>query len=165
MKKRPDIALRVRGIALCLLALSAFTAINRPANADESFTKKTTPGREVLIRGFAEFDANCQLRNVQTITVVELPAHGRVEQRSGTVTIGDNWVGNKSCVGAKLEGVQVFYVPNGGFAGRDHFTMDVRYASHRIVHANVDIFVDGAASGETKKAPVEARRVVLALNR
>ena len=41
------------------------------ASADElpiQVRRTTESGREVLIRGFAEFNGNCTLRHVQTIT-------------------------------------------------------------------------------------------------
>ena len=132
---------RIRVIALCVLAFSGTAAFNRSASADEMLARKTAAGREVLVRGFAEFGADCKLRHVQTITVVDAPAHGRVEQRPGVVTIGDNWVGDKSCAGARLDGVQVFYIPDDGYVGNDRFSFDVGYASHRTVRARVDVDV------------------------
>ena len=87
------------------------------------------------MRGFAEFDGDCKLKRMQTVTIVDAPAHGRVERRPGVVTIGDNWVGNKACTGTKLDGVQVFYIPDDGYVGADRFAIDIEYLSHRTVHA------------------------------
>ena len=112
------------------------------AGTDVSLTKRTRPGREVLIRGFAEFDADCKLRYVQKITIVDVPANGRVDQRPGEVTIAENWVGEKSCAGTKLNGVKVYYTPNDGFVGTEHFSVDVTYARFRTVRANVEVKVE-----------------------
>ena len=147
--KTSSTSLRLRLIALCILAFAAVVAMDRPAAADEALSRKTAAGREVLVRGFAEFGADCKLRHVQTVTVADAPLHGRIEQRPGVVTIGENWVGNKSCAGTKLDGVQVFYVPQDGFEGNDRFTIDVRYASHKTVHAKVDVMV-GAMLADAK---------------
>ena len=133
--------LRIQVIVLCVLAFCGTATMNRPASADEVLARKTAPGREVLVRGFAEFDGDCRLKHVQTIRVTEAPAHGRVEQRPGVVTIGDNWVGSKACTGTKLDGVQVFYIPEEGYVGADRFAIDVEYLSHRTVHAKVDVTV------------------------
>ncbi len=141
--KTSSTSLRLRLLAICALALGAIATMQPPAAADESLSRKTRAGREVLVRGFAEFGADCKLRHVQTVTVVTPPVNGRIEQRPGEVTIGDNWVGDKSCAGARLEGLRVYYVPNTGFAGSDRFAFDVEYANHRTVHAQVDIAVDG----------------------
>lgn len=104
-------------------------------------TRVTEPGREVLIRGFAEFNGNCTLRHVQTITVVTPPANGRIETRPGEVTIGPNWVGSGACEGTKLQGVRVFYVPNAGFAGSDKAMLEIGYQANRRVRAEVDVTV------------------------
>ena len=139
--KPSSAVLRIRVIVLCMLAFSGIAAFNRPASADEVLARKTAAGREVLVRGFAEFGADCRLKHVQTITVIDAPAHGRVEQRRGVVTIGENWVGDKSCAGTRLDGVQVFYIPDDGYVGSDRFSFDVGYASHRTVRAKVDVDV------------------------
>jgi|GEM_PF-2313749 len=133
--------LRIKVIVLCMLAFAGVGAMNRSASVDEALARRTAPGREVLVRGFAEFDGDCKLNHVQTIQVVEAPAHGRVVQRPGVVTVGENWVGSKSCAGTKLDGVQVFYIPQEGFTGSDRFAMAVEYLSHRVVRAKVDVAV------------------------
>jgi hypothetical protein len=128
-----------RAVIACVIALAAGATY-----ADEppiKVARRTEPGREVLIRGFAEFHGNCTLRRVQTITVVDAPAHGRVETRPGVVTIGPNWVGNGACEGTKLDGVQVFYVPAAGYTGSDRFSFDVGYQSNRKVRAEVEVSI------------------------
>ncbi len=134
--------MRVRS-ALARVATVAFIASASVATAadDLVLTRRTTTGREVLVRGFAEFDAQCRLKHVQSITVVDAPLHGRVETRPGQVVIGDNWVGSKDCGGTKLPGVRVFYVPATGYTGTDRFTFDVGYLSQRTVRATVDVTV------------------------
>ena len=114
------------------------------ANADEppiQVKRTTEAGREVLIRGFAEFNGNCTLRHVQAITVVMPPANGRIETRPGEVTIGPNWVGSGACEGTKLQGVRVFYVPTEGFSGSDKVVLEIGYQSNRKVRAEVDLTV------------------------
>ena len=114
------------------------------ASADEppiQVRRTTESGREVLIRGFAEFNGNCTLRHVQTITVVTPPANGRIETRPGEVTIGPNWAGNAECEGTKLQGVRVFYVPNDGFAGKDRAVLEIGYHANRKVQAELDATV------------------------
>ena len=103
--------------------------------------RETAAGKEVLVRGFAEFDASCSLVRVQTVSVVAPPQHGNVETRPGPVVIGPNWVGGGNCVGTTLQGVNVFYVPAPGFSGSDAFSLDVRYSKRRIVRAEVSVTV------------------------
>lgn len=146
--KRSTLPFRFRVVVVVGLVLAALGATERSANADEELRRRTPTGREVLLRGFAEFNADCTLRHVQTITVVDAPVRGRVEQRPGTVTIGDNWVGSKSCAGAKLEGMNVYYVPDADYVGHDRLSFDVAYASHRTVHATVDVTVHAASKGD-----------------
>ena len=103
--------------------------------------RETDAGKEVLVRGFAEFDASCNLVRVQTVSVFTPPQHGKVETRPGPVVIGPNWVGGGNCVGTTLQGVNVFYVPAPGFSGSDAFSLDVRYSKRRIVRAEVAVTV------------------------
>ena len=103
--------------------------------------RETDAGKEVLVRGFAEFDASCSLVRVQTVAVVVPPHDGRVETRPGPVVIGPNWVGGGSCVGTTLQGLNVFYVPAPGFSGRDAFSLDVGYSKRRVVRAEVAVTV------------------------
>ena len=114
------------------------------AAADEAslVVKRTTrAGQEVRIRGFAEFDASCNRRDVPRIAVAAEPGRGRVEMRPGDVVIGANWVGVTNCAGTTLPGVNVFYVPAPGFAGTDRFKLDVGYSSGRTVRAEVEVVV------------------------
>ena len=129
---------RIVGAAMLCTACAVVFA----AGDEEHLDKRTRAGREVQIRGFAEFDGECRLKHVQAITVVDAPSSGRVETRPGDVTIGGNWVGNKDCSGTVLKGVRVWYLPNPGFTGRDHFTFDVTYLSQRTVRATVDVTVE-----------------------
>ncbi len=104
--------------------------------------RQTTAGKEVLIRGFAEFDANCKLVKAQSITVATKPANGNVETRPGEVVVGPNWVGAVNCEGTRLNGVKVFYVPRPGFTGTDAFAFDVAYAKGRVVRAEISVKVE-----------------------
>ena len=127
----------------CLAALAAAcTAVATFAAEPPIVVKKRTrAGQEVLVRGFAEFDAQCRLKHVQSIVVVRAPTGGSVETRPGDVVIGPNWVGAGHCQGTTLPGVQVFYVPAPGFAGTDRFALDVGYSAGRTVRADVEVEV------------------------
>ena len=103
--------------------------------------KRTRAGQEVLLRGFAEFDAQCRLKHVQNIAVARAPRGGSVESRPGDVVIGPNWVGVGQCQGVTLPGVQVFYLPAPGFTGIDRFALDVGYSAGRTVRAEVEVEV------------------------
>lgn len=103
--------------------------------------KRTTSGHEVVVRGFAEFDAACRLKHVQTITVASPPGHGAIESRPGDVVIGPNWVGAGHCEGTTLKGVNVYYVPQAGYSGTDRFVLEVGYSSGRTVRAEVEVAV------------------------
>ena len=128
-----------RALAVGLLALAAGSV---PAGEPPiKVARQTEPGREVLVRGFAEFNRDCTLRHVQTITVIDAPAHGRVDTRPGVVTIGPNWVGSAACEGKKLDGVRVFYVPEAGYVGTDRFVFEVGYQSNRAVRAEIEVTV------------------------
>ena len=129
--------------AAVLATACAMGALGAADAAEQAIVVKreTVAGKEVLVRGFAEFDASCSLVRVQTVSVVELPQHGNVETRPGPVVIGPNWVGGGSCVGTTLQGVNVFYKPVPGFSGSDAFSLDVGYSKRRVVRAEVSVTV------------------------
>src|SRR5664279_5667137 len=132
------VASAIRAIAVAAApALVGVSFAPRAAEPPLIVKKSTAAGREVLIRGFAEFDGGCNLKHVQTIAVAAPPGHGSVESRPGTVTIGPNWVGGGHCEGTTLQGVRVYYVPAPGFSGTDRFSIDVGYALGRTVRADV----------------------------
>jgi hypothetical protein len=124
-------------IALILAGSGALAADESPLVVKRS----TRAGQEVRIRGFAEFDAQCQRRDVPRIAVAAEPGRGRVEMRPGDVAIGANWVGVTSCAGTTLPGVNVFYVPAAGFTGTDRFKLVVGYTGGRTVHADIEVVV------------------------
>ncbi len=129
--------------AAVLATTCALSAVGAAFAAEPPIVVKreTEAGKEVLVRGFAEFDASCSLVRVQTVSVVAPPLHGSVESRPGPVVIGPNWVGGGNCVGTTLQGVNVFYAPAPGFSGSDAFSLDVRYSKRRIVRAEVAVTV------------------------
>lgn len=136
----PDAALlKYAGVALLL---AAGVAGAHAAGQEIQLQRKTQAGREVAIRGFAEFDGNCRLRNVQRITVVQPPMHGTVEIRPAVVTIEKNWVGSTNCEGTKLDGVRLYYKPADDFVGTEHFSFDVDYMRLGRVRAEVDVVVE-----------------------
>jgi hypothetical protein len=133
------ITLRSSSIAAVVVASAGLAAA---ATAAEPLLVKrqTVAGKEVLVRGFAEFDSQCRLVRVQTIGVATPPRSGTVETRPGPVVIGPNWVGGGNCVGTTLQGVNVYYVPAAGFTGSDRFSLDVGY-TRRNLRAEVEVTV------------------------
>ena len=124
-----------------IFAIAAMSLCVAAAEPPVIVKKTTVAGKEVLLRGFAEFDAACNLKHVQTIAVATRPGHGQVETRPGDVVIGPNWVGGGHCEGTTLHGVNVYYVPAPGFTGTDRFSLDVGYSSGRNVRAEVEVAV------------------------
>ena len=140
---------RVKSTAI--VAASAFSLCVAAAEPPIVVKKLTAAGQEVIVRGFAEFDAACNLKHVQTIVVTVRPDHGEVETRPGAVVIGPNWVGGGHCEGTTLRGVNVFYVPAQGFTGTDRFSLEVGYSSGRKVRAEVGVEVTARAGA--RRAP------------
>ncbi len=131
-----------RGAGTSIVAALGMVALAAVASEPNLVVKKrTSPGHEVLVRGFAEFDAACRLKHVQAITITSQPGHGAVESRPGDVVIGPNWVGGGHCEGTSLKGVNVYYVLQAGYTGTDRFVMDVGYSSGRTVRAEVEVVV------------------------
>jgi hypothetical protein len=124
------------------IALTAILTIAAQAAEPALFLKRqAVAGQEVLVRGFAEFDATCKLKRVQVVAIVLPPSGGRVDVRPGDVVIGPNWVGGGHCEGTTLPGVKVFYVPAAGFTGTDRFSLDIGYSGKRTVRADVEVVV------------------------
>ena len=128
--------------SLTAAALSMALAIGTAGAAEPPtiVKRQTVAGKDVLVRGFAEFDASCNLVRVQTVAVVAAPQNGKVETRPGPVVVGTNWVGGGHCEGTTLQGVNVFYVPAPGYRGSDRFSLDIGY-TRRTLRVEVEVEV------------------------
>jgi hypothetical protein len=124
-----------------ILVLTCLPALVLAAGRDIQLERKTSAGRETAIRGFAEFDSSCRLRNVPRVNAVQPPEHGTLETRPGVVTVGANWVGDTHCEGTKLDGMFLYYKPADGYVGADRFVFEVDYMRGGRVRATVDIDV------------------------
>jgi hypothetical protein len=84
------------------------------------FLRVTTSGNPILVSFHGAWARNtCQLRFVPRITIVQSPVHGRIEIKEGGFPIESSNSG--PCNGQTITGVQVFYVPNADFKGRETF--------------------------------------------
>jgi hypothetical protein len=132
--------LRSHGLTAAALSMALAIGAAGAAEPPTIVKRQTVAGKDVLVRGFAEFDASCNLVRVQTVAVVAPPQNGKVETRPGPVVVGTNWVGGVHCEGTKLQGVNVFYVPAPGYRGSDRFSLDIGY-SRRTLRVEVDVEV------------------------
>ena len=113
-----------------------------PPSAPIVVKKRTRAGQEVLLRGFAEFDAQCRLKHVPTHR--RRPCADRRQRRDASGRRRHRpELGRRRPVRRerRCRGVQVFYVPAPGFVGTDRFALDVGYSAGRTVRADVEVEV------------------------
>lgn len=88
-------------------------------------------GQEATLRGHAQWDGRCRSLAAPVITVVEPPAHGRLEIRPADVVASANWFGATRCTGRTMKGMEVHYVSAPGYRGVDRVRYIVDYGAGR----------------------------------
>ncbi|MGF6291561.1 S1C family serine protease [Paraburkholderia youngii] len=82
------------------------------------FVGSTTSGTPILLSSHGEWlKKTCQARSIPTITTIQSPEHGRLDIKEGDFKIGSQTGGR--CVGQTITGIQVFYISNPDFKGRE----------------------------------------------
>ena len=149
----------MRTIALGLAVFSLASA----AFAVDYQLKRTAKGhKELTVYGHAIFRGDCESRGPVEINLNIPPMGGTVCMRSGMVPLRTTWPGtSQHCVGKRISGVFVIYIPFGSFTGPDTMLYTVRVQpSLNSRTYEVEIMVDAgqAIAPGASSAPSEPQR-------
>src|SRR5262245_65242385 len=121
--------------AATVLALGRGLIGSAPARADH-LTRATKHQSEVTIRGYARWNNNCEAEEPPQIHLDAAPQNGFVCVRpnNGIVQIVREGKANH-CVGRRIPGVSLVYLPRGRFTGVDAIKYTVKF---QTVNVTVD---------------------------
>ena len=157
-------AMRGASVGLALVGLAA--AATHAAEVHK--IKKVAKGhREVVVSAHASFrNYTCEFRGLVEIYLDEAPKGGTVCMRQGKVRLADilsgktHWSGKTHCLGKRISGVFVIYVPYASFTGNDAVRYTVTGAKTRARRTyEAEIRVEtGHAPSETTSSPSEPQK-------
>jgi hypothetical protein len=110
-------------------AICAVLACAQSASADETYTMSynVDAGSEVDVGDFAlPGSPGCVDHGVK-ITIVKPPDHGKINIRTGDFVYAKGSI--TPCVGKTITGSKVYYTPDPGYKGEDHFEFTIAYTS------------------------------------
>lgn len=151
------------GLAWALVATSNFS----PALAqDQRLAKTTRADHDVVILGYGRSNQNCESIDPPALYLEKPPDHGAICFRTNDITIEKAIVGNLThCVGRKIHGIVVVYLPGWRYAGSD----DVRYTvifpqARHAVYVDLTVLPDrpsssGAVSTDIGASAAESLRL------
>jgi hypothetical protein len=109
---------------------------------EQNFKRQVFSGNEVRIASPNNVRPDCTTGEIADIRVVNAPSNG--DLRLDTIKMPVNRGANNSrgyCNGKEIEARAVFYKPKDGFAGEDHFTIDVDFKTGKIERFSYDMRV------------------------
>jgi hypothetical protein len=127
-----------------------------PWGGPTTLSKIGKADHELVIRGYVRTDANCAGVEPPAIDLDVPPVHGIVcLRRTDDVLI--EHASNTRCLGRKISGVKVVYLPRRGYAGSDSLRYIIRFPRITITHtANVTIVPDAPASSDAVPGDISA---------
>jgi DNA-binding SARP family transcriptional activator len=101
-------------------------------------------GQEVLINRHASLDDDCRQNGFPALTLLQQPAHGRIEVRrerleSGSLQRGRP--GKTDCRGVDAVGIGVYYQPQPGFSGSDRLVYRLTFPTAVYFEDTIEITV------------------------
>jgi hypothetical protein len=148
-------------VAIAMLAIAGRVLADEPgsigaykAEIADHLTRVTKSGNEVKIRGYVRWNQNCDALENRQIYLVVPPENGVVCIRTSIVTVQRIYEGEHTyCVGQRMRGVDVIYVPRPGFTGIDVIRYTVKFNAVRLtVDADISVKSDQVTT-ETGEVP------------
>jgi hypothetical protein len=127
-------------VAYGLVALATCLLPCTNAYAQKQLSKAVTAGFYIVIEGYARTDSNCQAIDPPQFVIDQPPEHGTVCVRRGDVLVRSIVENNLThCLGRKVSGVHVVYLPRRDHRGADHVRYTVRFPT---VRHSLDVTLD-----------------------
>jgi hypothetical protein len=141
------------GAALALL--SCLPVLAQSNIMQRSLSKSVKADHAIVLSGHSHFNKNCEGGDAPSINLEVAPAHGHLCLRRANVLLTYIVPGSPpQCLGQKVMGVRVIYLPRHGYTGPDA----ARYSVH-LPRAQVDVDVKVTVvpddSNSTTKIPAD----------
>ena len=152
----------MRTIAFGLAVLCLVLGLVATATAQDIQKLKRTAKapKELAVHGLVNINDNCESRDLPEIELDIPPKGGTVCMRPGMVRLASTWSGNNQhCVGRRISGVFVIYVPFGNFIGLDtmRYTVRVQPPQTRTYEAEIRVEAGHTIIGP-RSTPSEPQR-------
>jgi len=132
--------LRQYAFAATTLAVLALAAHVATASEPAKGAIRVVAGKTKLVFVIAGFDAACRSTTYPTVTIDAGAAKGRVILRPGESTTVQYSVSGR-CIGAKVEGVGIYYVAADDAEGADAFSITARMPGGEIATRMFNIHI------------------------
>jgi hypothetical protein len=156
-------AMRGASVGLTLVGLAAAAT---HAEEVRKIKKVAKGNKEVAVSSHASFwNKTCEFRGLVEIYLDEAPKGGTVCMRQGIGRLAINewcrdcWSGRTHCLGKRIRGVFVIYVPYASFTGNDvvRYTVTGVTSARRTYEAEIRVET-GRAPPETTNSPSEPQK-------
>jgi len=153
----------MRTIALAFTVLSL--AVSTSSGAEIHKLNKTAQAHKELAVAwyFKGLKVNCETTDFPEIDLNSPPKGGTVCMRSGMKPVSHIWNGNgrtDHCIGTRVRGNWVIYIPFGSFTGLDsmQFTVKMRPPLARTYEAKISVEAGEETAGDARSAPLEPQK-------
>jgi hypothetical protein len=151
----------VSATALILMLQSA------DAQEHENVSRATKAGHEVAVGHALRWNQNCEPLTPKLVLSLP-PGHGSICARDFTTIAKRNVMNDdQTCVGKRIRGLQVIYLPQSDYVGHDHVDYVVQYPNMlRYKHVDIEVSPNNEAPaakpGEQTIAPGKAGDIIVA---
>ena len=146
-----------------VLAFAVFSLAASTSAAEIYKLNKTAKARKELVVTwfFKNLKDNCESGAPPEIDLNIPPKGGASCVRSGMVLVRNIWTGrNQHCIGTRVRGVWVIYIPFGSFTGLDsmQFTVKMGPPWTRTYEAKISVEAGEAKAAGASSAPSEPQK-------
>jgi len=105
---------------------------------------KGEPNRDIRVGVFANIRGDCSAGPLPTIRLVQPPANGKVEVKTGKVR-GTNF---RQCLAVEVPAYVAFYRSKPEFNGTDEFTLEIKGAEGRTQLQTIRVTIGSGSKGQ-----------------
>ncbi len=144
------------------LALAFFSLAATASAADYKLKKTTKAHKELVVYGYFNLKgvSICESGRPVEIDLNIPPKGGIVCMRPSMVRVEYTWSGkSQNCIGKRISGVRVIYMPFGSFTGFDTLQYTVRGGSAtKTYEAEISVEADEATAAGTSSSPTDLQK-------
>jgi len=145
----------MRTLALAL----AFFSLAAAASAQDPYKLKATASKELRVHGYVRTDETCQGKEPPEVDLNVPPMGGITCVRPGLVRL--HHVSSdriQHCIGKRVGGIFVIYIPFEGFTGLDTMQYTVRTRSSQTYEAEITVEAGEAKAAGASSVPSELQK-------
>ena len=140
------------------LGLAVFSLAAAASAADYQLKMTAKAHKELVVRGYFG-GSTCESSGSVEIDLNIPPKGGIVCMRSGMVRVENIWSGNyQNCIGKRIRGVNVIYIPFRRFTGLDTMRYTVTMSMTRTYEVEISVEAGEAKAAGASSAPSEPQQ-------